>query len=352
MGIERLIRSGVVLVVLVVLALVAACDDGVGPAADFDPEVAAEAMEEMVTAVDTVELRNAFASLYLAESNLSGTMALAVDPANADPSTLESLARQAADVIPPELLGVTWEWSEAESSYVESDASGAPEDGVRVIYYAVDPFTLMPSSPLTPLGHIDVRDLSTAESDRLGVTIVHTAGDSDVTVADYYVDASFTETQSSLEVDLASVGYLSDGTTHLNFDVSQSLDMTETEFSIAQAYSLDLDGTDRSVTFTATATDDYQSESDEPAVMNAEATITGNGQTVVLDIAWADEVLEGSVSHNGATVVLIGGSLDDPEFTNPDGDPLTEAERQALQRVWEGIGQMFEFVENLFGIAM
>lgn len=339
------------LALLAMLLAVSACDDPTDPAADFDPEDAAQTLQSMTAAVETDELEDAFGSVRLAgqlfgtvSMELAGESPLALDLSSAPESELT-----AADVIPSEYYGTTFEWSPTEMTYVASDATGAPEDGVRVIYYAIDPTTGQPATPLNPLGYVDLRDLSTAESNRLGVTVVRYADEA--TLADYYLDLSFSFTQSSIAINVASAGFLSNATDQLNFDLSSSVSATETLVTVTQSYSVDLEGTDRAMSFDATVTRDPQSESDQPDTMEAEATISTGTQTVQLDVGYADNVLEGTISSDGAPVVLIGGTLDEPMFTDPDGNPLTEEELDALRSMWEAIGELFEFVAELFGFA-
>ncbi|MGK7312398.1 MAG: hypothetical protein ACN0LA_09185 [Candidatus Longimicrobiales bacterium M2_2A_002] len=351
MRFERWIKCGAALMVIVLSA--AACDDSAtDPVDQFDARDAEQAMESMISAVDTAELANAYGSLESASYLFSGAMATMLEnPVQMDVRGLEPAAELAAEVIPSEYLGTTFVWDEGQLSYVAGDAPGAPADGVRVIYYAIDPITGQPASPLNPLGYVDLRDLSTAEANILALTVVRTSGEEDVTLADYTMELSFTWTQSSLEYDVASEGFLSNGTDQLNFDLSQSLSATETLVTIDQAYSLDLEGTGHAISFTATVTSDPSSQSEDPGTLEAVATITDGEQTVVLDVSYANNALDGSITHNGATVVLMGGDLDDPTFTDANGDPLSQEQLEALRQLWEHIGEMFEFVEKIFGFT-
>lgn len=351
MRFERWMRYGAVLAVITLSA--GACDElGTDPVSDFDAREPAQAMESMVSAVDTAELANAYGSLESASYLFGGTTALMLEnPVLMDVRGLETGREPAADVIPPEYLGMTLEWDEGQMSYVVSDAAGAPADGVRVIYYAIDPMTGQPASPLNALGYVDLRDLSTAEADILGLTVVRTSGDEDVTLADYTMELSFTWTQSSFDFDVASAGFLSNGTDQLNFDLSQSLSATETLVTIDQAYTLGLEGTDQAMSFTATVTADPSAQSEDPGTIEAVATITNGEQTVVMDVSYANNALDGTIAHNGVIVVLMGGDLDEPTFTDPEGNPLTQQQMEALQDLWDAIGDMFEFVEGMFGFA-
>jgi len=325
-----------------------ACDDGTSPAADFDPQGAAETMASMTSAVATESLTDAFGSLQNASMLFSGAMGdvVAQSPTAMDVRELRD-ADVAADVIPNEYNGNTYVWSPDSMRYVVGDGTGAPTNGVRVVYYAIDPTTGMPAAPLNALGYVDLDDLSTDASNRLGITIFRNADE--VTLADYYLDLSFAFTQSSFDYDIASVGYLSNGTDQLNFDLSQGMSITEVQLTIDQAYSLDLEGTDRAMSFTATVTGDPQSESEDPATMDAEATISNGNRTISIQISFADSVVDGTISDNGTAVVSIAGTLDDPVFTDTDGNELTQQQLSALNGVWDAMGEMFDFVEELFG---
>jgi hypothetical protein len=347
----RFIRGSALM--LLMALTVTACDEGTSPAADFDAQDAAETMENLTSAVETASLENAFGSVQNAGMLFGGSIALdevAAYPWSLDASELEAEADLAAEVIPTDYHGNTYEWNPDSMRYVVADAAGAPTDGVRIIYYAIDPTTGIPATPLNALGYVDLRDLSTMESDRLGVTVFRYSDE--VTLADYYIDLAFTYTQSSFDFNVASVGYLSNGTQQLNFDLSQDLSATETLITINQAYSLDLEGTDQAISFSATVTADPQSESEDPETMEAQAEISTGSRTVGLQVNYANGVLEGTVYDDGTAVVLIGGTLDEPTFTDTEGNELTEQQRAALSNMWDAIGEVFDFVENLFGFVM
>lgn len=335
---------------LLIALLLAGCDEGTSPTADFDARSAAQAVESMAAAVASDDLEDAFASLGHASELFGGT---ALDLAVQSPSALDLQRldvqgeRTAAAVIPGEHFGTTFVWDTTEMGYVPSEASGAPDNGVRIVYYAVDPTTGAPATPLNALGYVDLEDQSTSASDRVSVTVVRSSDEA--TLADYYLDLAVTYVQSSFSVGIASAGYLSNGTDRLNFDVSQAVSGTETQVTIDQSYSLDLEGTGDTLSFSATVTADPQSESGDPETMDAEATISDGAQTVRLEISFAAGVLAGTIYSNGDAVVLVGGTPDTPTFTDLDGNDLTQEQRAALDSLWESIGDLFEFVGELFG---
>jgi len=348
------------LAALLVTSVAAACGDSTGPSGPFDPQGAAQAVQEMVAATDG--LQDAFGSVQLAaplfESSASADLlpggggwvlpapgvtrelAAAYDPA----------ALELAAFFPSNYLGVTFVWDEQEGAYVPSGQAGAPSDGIRLVYYAVDPFTQQPVSPLTPLGHVDLRDLSTAASERLGATVVRTSGGAPVTLADYYIDVSYSVTQTQIVVQVESVGYLSNGTDRLDFDMGQDATLTSSnDVVVTQDFRMSLEGTDVSVRYQAELAGNLE---ESGATLELTATVNRGGDRLVFNLQLGVETLDGSVVHNGSTVALIAGTPESPEFTNGAGEPLTEADLAALEDLFDALASLFELAEGIFGPAM
>ncbi|HSR41126.1 MAG TPA: hypothetical protein VLL48_03115, partial [Longimicrobiales bacterium] len=102
--------------------------------------------------------------------------------------------------------------------------------------------------------------------------------------------------------------------------------------------------------FTASMTVNPQSSGD-PEAMDAVAVIEGNGQSVRLELSWDGSALGGALYYNNAPVVMIAGTLAQPTFTSANDEPLTQEQVNALQAVWNGIGQIFEFVDEVFSVG-
>lgn len=335
-----------------VMALVAmaggACDDGAAPDVDFDPQAAADAMESMVATTDG--LADALGSMAAASTLFEGTTASVLPDGPRIAPEAEALRQLAAagalGFFPSNFLGVTFVWSEIERHYVASEMTGAPEDGIRIIYYAVDPITEQPASPLNPLGHVDLRDLSTPASDRLGVTIMRDGQTGPL--ADYFIDVSHAVTETMISVDVLADGYLSDGTDQLNFALGQGLQLSETQLVLTQDYAMDLEGTDIGVSYHATLTGDAQSETGS---LSATATITNGPETVTLELDAEDQALDGVVRYQGVAVAYIGGTFDQPTFTDRNGDPLSQEDLQALADLWQAVGSLFDIAEGIFSVT-
>lgn len=349
-------RTGVLLTSLAVATYAAACSDSsTAPSANFDPQATAASVQDVVAAFQANE--DALASMNLASQALGPSMAAQLMPKNpgeilpgaaAARSIANDLTVQA--IFPSNFLGVTFVYDPAQGTYVQSDQAGAPSNGVRVIYYAMDPMTHTPAEPLNALGYVDLTDESSPASVRLGITIVKN-GDPAVTLADYYIDAATTQTQTDVGLQLSSVGYVSNGTDQLDFDLSETLTLSSVSgIQLTMDYQASLADKGISVRFQGTGTLDPQTE--EPASMNATFTLQNGADEVVLDITFsADNALDGTLSFNGNTVVSISGTSDNPSFTKADGSALTQGDLTALQNVWNGVGELFNFVGDLFGPA-
>lgn len=333
-------------------ATLTACDDATAPVGTFDPEVTAAAMADMVAASEDME--EAWVGMALAGGLFENTSSASLLPGGGT-ILLDAVAtRDYADrfgtraFFPSNYLGVTFVWNQGQQGYVASEETGAPEDGIRVIYYAVNPTNGRPSNPLTPLGYIDLRDLSTAASDRLGVTVEQT-GDAAATLADYFIDLSYSSTQDETVVEQVSEGYLSNGSDRLDFDLANVVTITETTLTLDQSYEMSLAGTDVRVSYDGALSGDWAGES---TTLSIDATITGSGTTVRFEIASDGELVDGGVYHGSVLVATISGSADHPVFTSAaTGEELTAAQLEALADVFSAVEGLFELAGGIFGIT-
>lgn len=331
----------------------AACDDVTAPAGEFDARSTANAMQDMVAATQGME--DAFLSMELASPLFASSSSADLLPGrdglalpDVDASRRLAAASAMATFFPSNFLGVTFVWDESSHSYTAGSETGAPADGIRVVYYAVDPITHQPASPLNALGYVDLRDLSTAASDRLGVAVVSTAGGAPVTLADYYIDVSYTATDSELGVRFESVGFLSNATDQLNFDLGQDVAVSQTGIVLTQDFTMGLEGSDLSVRYQGSLAGGFEGET---VGLDVTATITNGPDRVVLDLQADEQSLNGSIAHNGTPVALVTGTLHAPQFTDPDGQPLTQEQIDALGEFFAAVEGLFELAAGIFGPA-
>lgn len=357
---QKMMRGRGALATMLMFGLVVACSDSTGPE-DFNANNAEEVAASVETVAETMAApEDAFKSLELAMGFLGGAGAFNA-VAEIRPGHVASAAAwreltelDPAAFFPSNHLGVTFVYHHGEGHYIPSDRTGAPENGIRVIYYAMDPITERPAEPLVELGYIDLTDESMPSSERLGILVVSTSGDADVTLADYYLDLSWTETQTSFSVTGEAVGFLSDGTNQLDFDLSQTLSGSEVDgLSMSMDHTLSLPNQDVSVNVIASAGVSFETE--ELSDLDITFTIQHGDNEVVLDatVAFTDlgETIDGSITFNGEVVANISGSTEHPTFTRPDGTELSTQEVEALRRIFEAVGDLFDFVENIFSAA-
>ncbi|MFQ5746168.1 MAG: hypothetical protein ACE5HF_02985 [Gemmatimonadota bacterium] len=252
----------------------------------------------------------------------------------------------AVPIFPANLLGKTFVWDTATAAYVvDSTLTGAPANGVRFLLYAIDPFTGKPASPLNQIGHVDLVDQSTPSSTRLGVTAVSGGA----TVVDYFIDASFSVTGQDVTVTLLGQGFLTDSSQRIDFDLNQSGTFTQgaTTFTLDAMHDISVTAAGLSVSLDVNGTFDLTSE--DPSAATATVTVVNGADTLVISIQITNATqLAGTIAFNGNTAVIIGGTVDAPTFTNPDGTPVDPSDLTALDDLENLFDDVFDFAEAIF----
>jgi hypothetical protein len=317
------------------MALAGCKNDGASPSA-FDPQG---------TAADMAAAQDAFASGPTASFAAVGpdiSLALSGSPLVASSAALAlsrpskasaRYARQIASLvsarrsdiqasvvgIPVEVAGKTFVWDESTDTYVVSDVSGAPSNGVRFLLYAVDPVTFLPVEPVVENGYVDVIDQSTSTLANVRIKVVEAS----VTYLDYQVVASATSSSGLVTIS----GFAFNGTTRANF----TLKHTVSESSFSLDYELDVPSRDLSVDWTATIANISLTE----VVVTLDLAVSGpNGDVRLVGTSGVDGGTF-TVKVNGdtfATITQTGSSL---TITGAGGDPLTSDEEQALVMVFD-----------------
>lgn len=243
-------------------------------------------------------------------------------------------------LIPDEIAGTVFVWSVVEGRYVASDLAGAPANGVRFVYYAVDPVSGEPAEPLNDLGHIDLIDASTEARARLEIVAVQDQGA--VTLADYFVEGGVTGNLVTQTITIDSEGYYSDGSDRLDFDMHFAA--SESGETLTETFTAALEANGGSITVDLEETLVGEDEID----VEASFTIAGDGNEATFSYTttgtFESATIDGVLEFNGADVVVVSGDAYDPEFTRPDGSALTANEVDALARMWLAAGLTTVFV--------
>jgi hypothetical protein len=340
----------VVALAIAVLVPLAGCSDNGGSAA-FDPEQT----QEDLAALHAVFASPAFQSLSVMGQYFSFPAGPAASASAELVATMRNLPQAPrshrlvaltrlmarglaapeaamAEVIPAEYRGLTLVW-EVDGYVVDSERPG-PTNGIRFILYAVNPITGEPSTPLTELGYVDLLDESTTNTAALRLKVVA----SSVTYVDYVVSATGTPTAPIFN----AAGYITDGETQVDFDLTHSASFTIAGYTLGVDYLIDVDSRDFHVDAEVTfqGNDDSESVSLDISLAHGSTTVT---------IAGTVTDGEGSVEvrANGdlfATITVNGDSL---TFTGAGGDALTPAEQQALEALADFVGELFDSAEGI-----
>ncbi|MDH3427576.1 MAG: hypothetical protein OEM23_03990 [Gemmatimonadota bacterium] len=233
-------------------------------------------------------------------------------------------------ILPSDVLGKTFEWSDLEGGYVVSARTGAPPNGLRVIVYD------RTATPFVEVGFVDVTDESDPTADRLHVRLEKDG----LTRLDYTVEA----TQSTSAVAVVVDGFITDGVERVNFHVSESAEETESGATLTVGYVLAMEGRPLSVSFSTTL--------NIGATLSAELTATFVNGSNVLSLSMSQDetgAIDGTVTWNGNVVMTVTGTGEgEPIFLGPEGEALTPAQAQAIAEMFELVEEgLFFLVSNL-----
>jgi hypothetical protein len=335
------------------LALAGCKNDGASPSA-FDPQG---------TAADMAAAQDAFASGPTASFAavapdislaLSGSPLVASSAALALSRPSKASARYARQIaalvssggsgiqasvvgIPVEVAGKTFVWDESTDTYVVSDVSGAPSNGVRFLLYAVDPVTYRPVEPVVETGYVDVIDQSTSELVNVRIKVVE-AG---VTYLDYQVVESATASSGLVTIS----GFAFNGTTRANFTLKNTVTSNAGGLVLVLDYELDVPSRHLSVDWTATFADITEA-------VTLDLTVSGPNGNVRLVGTLAGDGGTFTVTVNGDTFATITVTASSLVITGASGDPLTSDEEQALETVFDSFeGSLNAFSELLMPVS-
>ncbi len=234
-----------------------------------------------------------------------------------------------AGIIPcSQCLGRTFAYVPQAGRYQPTDATGAPSDAVRYLLYAVNPVTRVVVTPLQQVGTLDL-------ADKAGNTLGVKAVVSNATVLDYNANASIT-TGNFL---LTAKGYVTSGTERLDFDLTQSVNVTSSDTRV-----------------------DYKITSPTQGNMQIDFLLTGKlggAKNATLTVTEAKDKLEitangtaasstGTVKMNGSTLATLTDTDQTDQVFNPSGGRiLTPAEILALVTMFNRVDVILASFDDL-----
>jgi hypothetical protein len=349
---SAVVRRRAAPVLMAALLATASCSDSVSPGEEFDPARATATAQAIAASMAGNRALQSLGVLGGAVSFAPRAEALLGATLPGGPAALRAwigswLARPAggaaltatepAVIIPGDILGSTLIYNADTRRYeIDPARTGAPQNGVRFVLYAVDPIR---GEVLTPpgdheIGYLDLRDESTPAADILGITAVI----GNEVVLDYQARATFELLNP--RITFLAEGFVAGEGDVVNFSLRQSF---------SQASGVELDYQVEAGEGTASVRLQVSATPDETATITL--TVSDGTDVVVLRVSGTEERIEGSVTFNGAIVVLISGPPDDPQFTNADGEPLSNEEVAALADLVAFVGDLFAAFQNLLGPA-
>ena len=333
---------------LLAAAAVAACSDSTAPTIDYIDAQAAVAKAQPVVAVMDQPAFASFASLADAgglPTSQSGAAFAAVARMTTsavrggwDGSTplLARSAARSADVLPADVRGRLYTYSETTHAYEGAASADAPANGIRIILYATDPLSGRPSSPLSPVGYVDLEDESTAQTNRLRVQLLRNDGNLDL--LNYVITHSVSTSSESFSI----VGSATDGVTPVAFDLSGV--MSETEVSVTFELAAPSAGlsVEQRVHLNALT---------ERATFAVE--LGYDGHTLAFTASLNANGMTGEVKYDGMRYATFSMTYDETtgevtsQFTKANGQPLTAEDLEAITGVFERALGFGEFVAGL-----
>lgn len=245
-----------------------------------------------------------------------------------------ALAAPAAVLIPEEYRGLIYVYLLGEGYVVDPEATDGPDAGVRFILYTVNPITKEIAVPLDSIGYADLLDESTENEAAIRLRVVS----GDVTYLDYIVSTSGPITSPTFTI----AGSITDGVNVAEFTLSVAFEFTFAGATIDIDY--DIGVNDSSIEIMLHIEGD--GEEDNSAAI--EITFIHDGHRVfvtgslvnnegALEV-YASEQLFATITVTASTVEVLGA----------DGEPLTQAEIQALHKFIGLVGDVMDTFENLF----
>jgi hypothetical protein len=337
------------LAALALTAVVACGGDSNGPDTPFDPDGTSADVEAMGSAFDSP----ATAGFSVASDAIAGVLQFSPPAAAAvramptkslvggKPGAQHYAAKVAkayrqpsaaaystAASVPAQYLGVTFVYNAETDQYEASELTGAPEDGVRFLVYAINPISGAVIEPVVEVGHADIVVTESASAATVRIELVS----EDVTYLDYSVGVTGGVNSATVTVS----GFVSNGDDRVDFDLDTHVNAAalSVDYSLIvptrSGFRIDFEGEMTSASSTSSL---------EARGPHGTVVIAGNheGDSGTFEVTVNGELF--------ATVNYTTGQ--EPEIVGADGQALTEQELHALGLVFAVFIQGFDFVEDL-----
>ncbi len=332
----------------------AACSDSTNPGEAFDPTESAADLAAVSDAfgTDAYASRAAMGDGFGSVAAAPALAARVVDAGWLTASTpqqwqvyggeiAEAFRSVSAAVllIPDSFRGRTYEYDAVAGWVYNADRTGAPANGIRFILYEVNPITNEPGT--TEIGWVDAMDESTETTGVVRLSV----WSADVEYINYTVSATVLVGSIGFNIE----GFVSDGTTQVDFSLSVSMDATFASSQVEIDYQIDVPSSDFSVSASMVIAFDAGTETGS---MTLEVSFTQGANNVLIQGSFDEQTDGGTleVLVNGDPFASITISGETFTIVGPDGGELTQEQMQALGEITDAIGDVFDDTfEDLFG---
>jgi hypothetical protein len=342
-----------------VALLGAACSDGTGPgpAKPVDPLATAANIQGLNTSFGSPAFQSfALAANYspaatsalgplrtllrTAQPAFSGRALTAAESRGAAAAFSAALVPNAA-VLPPAILGTTFEWNTSTAQYAATARTGAPVNGVRFILYALD----VNGAPIVAqeIGYADLLDESTSSTQKIHILVVG------LNPAVTYLDYTISATATAASATLAAFGYITDGVERLDFNATSTGTASSAAFDIR--FDVNAAGAHVRLRFTLTA----------PAANVLKATVNLRLQfgDELLTVTGSETVNFNTQEDTGTLTVMVNGGIyatvsivdGNPTYTGGGGQALTADDLTALNAIFAALGTVANQFDALIAPA-
>jgi len=254
-------------------------------------------------------------------------------------------AGQAAPIFPINFLGKDFVFDAGLDAYVEF-GNGGPENGVRFELYVVDLQSGLPALPLSPVGFVDLTDISDATSTRLRVRAFDDTGSNTIELANYIVDGAFASSSVGVTVSLLGEGFVRDQNGRFDFEYDELLESDDLAgiTSVSSIHrTVSAEGTDVRLAVTGEIANDG-SQSD----LSFEMDIDGAAGLTLVDLRVINGQQDGEIQHRGRLEAVVTGTVQNPSFTAAGAFDFTLAEVAALDEILFGVDDILLFVSEIY----
>lgn len=246
-------------------------------------------------------------------------------------------------VIPTDLLGKTFVMEPLKGYVIDKQRVNAPADGVRFETYELDEVTRRPKTmPLERYGHLDLMDQS-GETLRLGV---HSMRDNGVEIADFFIEGTYSISDQELISDFRSEGTLGEGG-RVEYALRDLFAFTDGLQQLEVIFERDVSLPEKNRSVSVSLTGVLTQDPEDPGLLTLSLSLADGSNTATLEASMTEVEVDGTLTHNGETVVLISGDPIEPTYRRPDGTTLEGGQFRAMDRAWVASDQLL-----LFGDAM